>query len=216
LITQGKSTEIYSDDMFGINVFLGVERKLKGERIGKSLDGVKILDFGTPKERITPGFVSLKGIYRLLRESLRLVYQTDDRDKARKVKITGNEAIDFDIKTSCGSSSWQNPCSSRDKRRLEKVVCVVEDNSRKYAVMELSNSIHENGVGGENVTHNFVLRDNLPVLMTVQHLSYDTSSNSDEDTGTSHTHKTELLEEKDPFARLVFEMIRALDKTGEI
>lgn len=181
---------------------------------------MKIRDFGTPKERTIGGFVSLTGLYYVIKNS-------------DIVKREGNIFFADSFESTRGGmnepSRYDHPCIGIERELLEKVEIVIgrypfeKHLIREYKIKEDSEFHHEHGVGGENVINVFLnriytLRNNIyqeerkPVLISAQLLTYDTLSDDSEDYNTGAIIRTELLDEEDELARAVFWDIRSLEE----
>ncbi len=99
----------------------------------------------------------------------------------------------------------------RGKILGNKEIVISNGCEKKYSLEQKSDSYHIFGSGGENVFYNLLMRDNEPVLMSMQHLSYDSLSDDSEDHTTRTIRRTELLDEKDELAKLVFEEIKRIN-----
>ncbi len=166
---------------------------------------IAIKNFASPSERVIEEYVSLIGLYALIRDSV-IVNE--------KGKISGNNEYDFWFRTRYHDGCVLNEfCNEKTKMLLEDIRITIDN--KTYCLRQEHDGYHKENEGGENVTYTFLESDKKPILMSLKYLSYLTSSFSDEDYNERKITRTELIDQNDTLAGLIFEEIKRLKRKAE-
>lgn len=83
------------------------------------------------------------------------------------------------------------------------------DKNTQYKIVADSSRSHETGCGGYNRFQNTLLKDGVPVIVSIQRIGWSTTSDDVEDYTNERVQKTFLLQ-ADPMAKNIFDAIEGV------